>query len=58
MRNVTVEGGNTYTIGENRGTFYVRRGGFYGTDIGKTRSLDDALGLIKAHAGKQIRSIS
>ncbi len=58
MRTVAVEGGNTYTIGEQSGTFYVRRGGFYGTDIGKTRSLDDALALIKAHSGKQIRSIT
>lgn len=58
MREVVVEGGNVYTVGESSGTFYVRRGGHYGTDIGKTRSLDDALSLIKAHSGKQIRSIS
>ncbi len=60
MRTVTVEGGNYYTVGESSGTFYVRRGGsgFSGTDIGKTRSLDDALALIKAHSGKQIKSIS
>lgn len=59
-KRVTVEGGKYYTIGESGGIFYVRRGGsgFDGSDIGKTRSLDDALALIKAHSGKQIRSIS
>ena len=58
MKTVVVEGGSMYTIGEAGGTYYVRRGGTYGTDIGKTRSLDDALSLIKAHAGRQIRSIT
>jgi hypothetical protein len=56
-REVVVEGGNVYTVGDSSGTFYVRRGGFYGTDIGKTRSFDDALALIKSHSGKPIRSI-
>jgi hypothetical protein len=59
MRTVVVEGGNVYTVGDESGTFYVRRGGGWsGTDIGKTRSLDDALALIKSHAGRPIRSIS
>jgi hypothetical protein len=59
MKTVTVEGGAYYTIGESSGTYYVRKGdsGFSGTDIGKARSLDDALALIKAHSGKQIKSI-
>ncbi len=56
-RTVVVEGGNVYTVGDSSGTFYVRRGGFYGTDIGKTKSLNDALALIKSHSGRQIRSI-
>jgi hypothetical protein len=60
MRHVTVEGGGYYTIGESGGAYFVRKGGsgFSGTDIGKTRSLDDALALIKAHSGKQIKNIS
>lgn len=59
MRHVTVEGGGYYTIGESSGTYYVRKGGsgFDGTDVGKTRSLEDALALIKAHSGRQIKSI-
>jgi hypothetical protein len=57
-KQVVVEGGNVYTIGESSGTYYVRRGsGWSGTDIGKTRSFDDALSLVKSHSGKQIRSI-
>jgi len=59
-KTITVQGGNYYTVGESGGTYYVRRGGsgFSGTDIGKTRSFDDALALIKAHSGKSIKSIS
>jgi hypothetical protein len=57
-KTVVVEGGNLYTVGESSGTFYVRRGdGWSGTDIGKTRSFDDAVSLIKSHSGRQIRSI-
>lgn len=59
MRTVVVEGGNVYTVGDQSGTYYIRRGaGWSGTDIAKTRSLEDALTLIKSHSGRQIRSIS
>jgi hypothetical protein len=60
MRTVRVRGGECYTVGEYNGYYYVKRGlGHYSsTDIGKARSLDDALALIKAHSGKQIESIS
>jgi hypothetical protein len=58
-KTVVVEGGNLYTVGEYSGTYYVRRGsGWSGSDIGKAKSFDDALALIKSHSGKQIREIS
>ncbi len=58
-KTVVVQGGNVYTVGDTSGTFYVKRGGgHYAMDIGKTRSFDDALALIKSHSGKQIRDIS
>jgi len=59
-KTVTVEGGKYYTVGEYSGTYYVRRGGrgFSGTDIGKARSFDDALAIIKSDSGKRIKNIS
>lgn len=57
-KTVTVEGGKYYTIQEYGGTFYVRRGGWSGTDIGKAGSYDDALAIVKSDSGKPIKSIS
>ncbi|WP_156878074.1 hypothetical protein [Sphingopyxis sp. QXT-31] len=61
-RSVAVQGGNLYEIGEYDGTFYVRRVKVKlllnaKSDIGKTRSLDDALSLIRSHSGREIKSI-
>lgn len=43
------ESGLLFEVGETSGTFYVRR---KGSDIGKTRSLEDAIALIKVTAGE------
>jgi hypothetical protein len=61
-RSVAVQGGNLYEIGEYDGTFYVRRVKVNllfndKSDIGKARSLDDALSLIRSHSGREIKSI-
>lgn len=63
-RKVVVKGGgaNLYKVSESGGTFYVyhvRVGIFTDStnDIGKTRSLEDALTLIKVHSGQEIAEI-
>lgn len=63
-RRVVVNGGgaNLYYIGESNGRFWVtqKKVGILldsDTDIGNTRSLDDALSLIRSHSGRGIKSI-
>jgi hypothetical protein len=59
-KKVVVKGGgrNLYYISESSGTFYVYQGGGWGdTQIGKTRTMDDALALIRSHSGREIESI-
>jgi hypothetical protein len=54
MRWVTVWGGDAYKVDEYNGTYYVKKGD---DQVGKTQSLEDALALVKAHSGKDIKSI-
>ena len=60
-RKVVVRGGgkNLYYVSDSSGTFYVKQAGGWsgGTSIGQTRSLEDALALIKSHSGKDIEKI-
>ena len=55
-KKVVVKGGgsNLYYISESSGTIYVYKGS---TQIGKTKTMEDALALIKSHSGKGIESI-
>jgi hypothetical protein len=62
-RKVSMEGGALYEVAEYDGKYWaskvkVEMAGDFRTSIGSARSLDDALALIKAHSGKQVRSIS
>lgn len=64
-KRVVVGGGgkNLYKLSEYGGWFYVYHVdvGFISnsnTSIGKTRSLADAIDLIKSHSGKDIQEIS
>lgn len=63
-KEVVVQGGgdNLYKVSEYSGTYYVYKvsiGIFSNTDhdIGKTRDFSDALSIIKAHSGREIKSI-
>jgi len=61
-REVVVQGGGLYTVGEYESVFYVRKvsvGMFTssGRDIGTARSLDGGLALIRSHSGKSIKHI-
>ncbi|MEM9755770.1 MAG: hypothetical protein AAF914_07250 [Pseudomonadota bacterium] len=63
-KRVVVKGGgkNLYRISEGSSTFYVQhaQGGLLSSnyrDIGKTRSLEDAITLIRSHSGQEIESI-
>jgi len=59
-KKVVVKGGgsNLYYISENSGTFYVYKGGGWSeTEIGKTKTMEDALALIKSHSGRDVESI-
>ncbi len=61
-RSVSVKGGELYEVGEFAGDYYVSKydpGIIFSSsvDVGKTRSLGDALELIKSHSGKEIRNI-
>ena len=57
-KTVVVKGGALYSVSESSGTIYVYKGAMFGdTQIGKMRSMDDALSLIKSHSGKEIERI-
>lgn len=63
-KRVTVKGGgqNLYYVSESSGAYHVyhcKVGIILNdeTQIGKTRSMDDALSLIKSHSGQAIESI-
>ncbi len=60
-KRVIVKGGgnNLYYVSESSGSVYVYKGSVWSSDtqIGKTRSLSDALSLIKSHSGRDIESI-
>jgi hypothetical protein len=64
-RRVIVRGGgkNLYRISDYNGTYraYWINVGFFWDDkefIGKARSLEDALALIKSHSGRGIQDVS
>ena len=60
-KRVVVKGGgnNLYSVSESSGTIYVYKGSGWGkSQIGKTRTMEDALSLIRSHSGKDIESIS
>ena len=59
-KKVIVKGGgsNLYYVSESSGTFYVHKGGVWSeTQIGKTKTMEDALSLIRSHSGRDIESI-
>ena len=60
-KKVVVKGGgnNLYYVSESSGTLYVYKGSTWGSDtqIGKTRTMADALAIIKSHSGRDIESI-
>ena len=53
---VIVKGGgsNLYYVSESFGTIYVYKGS---GQIGKTKTMEDALTLIRSHSGRDIESI-
>lgn len=59
-KRVVVKGGgaNLYYVSESSGTVYVYKGGVWSdSQIGKTKSMSDALSLIRSHSGREIESI-
>lgn len=63
-RKVVVKGGgkNLYKVSEYNGWFHVHKVvlGFLSNDnhsLGKTRSLADALDLIRSHSGREIQEV-
>lgn len=59
-KKIVVKGGgqNLYSVSEASGTIYVYKGSGWGkSQIGKTRSMEDAIALIRNHSGKDIESI-
>jgi len=60
-KRIIVKGGgeNLYYVSESSGTIYVYKGSVWGSDtqIGKTRTMSDALSLIKSHSGRDIERI-
>ena len=56
-KKVVVKGGgdNLYYVSESSGTIYVSRGN--GTSLGTTKTMEDALALIKSHSGREIERI-
>ena len=60
-RKVVVRGGgeNLYYVSDSNGTFYVTKSSGWGggTDVGKAKSLDDALAIVKSHSGRDIEKI-
>lgn len=61
-KRVVVKGGgeNLYYVSESSGTYYVYKGSVWGgdTQIGKARSMTDALAIITSYSGRAIESIS
>ncbi len=54
-KKVVVKGGgnNLYYVSESSGTIYVYKGGGWSdTQIGKTKTMEDAIALIKSDSGK------
>lgn len=60
-KKVIVRGGgeNLYYVSESGGWFYAKKGSVWGSDkdIGKARSLEDALSIIKSHSGQEVEKI-
>ncbi len=60
-KRVIVKGGgeNLYYVSESSGTYYAYKGSVWGgdTQIGKAKTMADALALIQNHSGKGIESI-
>ncbi|MEE4539466.1 MAG: hypothetical protein V2J51_13365 [Erythrobacter sp.] len=60
-KRVVVKGGgeNLYYVSESSGTYYVYKGSVWGSDtqIGKARSMSDALAIITSYSGRAIESI-
>lgn len=64
-KKVVTQGGgdNLFKVGEYNGTYYVSQvdPGFFGDshkNIGETRSMKDALDIIRSYSGKEIKSLS
>ena len=64
-KQVVVEGGgeNLYKVSDYKGIYYVKKISVgiianSARDLGKTKSFDDALAIIRSHSGKAIKSIS
>jgi hypothetical protein len=59
-KRVVVKGGgsNLYSVSEYSGTFHVYKGAGWGkSQIGKAKTMADALALIQNHSGKEIERI-
>jgi hypothetical protein len=60
-KRVVVKGGgeNLYYVSESSGTYYVYKGSVWSgkTQIGKARSMSDALAIITSYSGRAIESI-
>ncbi len=56
---VTGGGENLYYVSESSGTIYVYKGSVWLSDklIGKTRTMEDALSLIRSYSGRDIEDI-
>lgn len=60
-KKVVVKGGgqNLYSVSATSGTIYVYKGsGRRKSKIGKTKTMEDALALIRSHSGKDIESLT
>lgn len=60
-KKIIVKGGgeNLYYVSESSGIFYIYKGHVWGSDtqIGKARSMNDALAIITSYSGRAIESI-
>ena len=59
-KKVIVKGGgsNLYYVSKSSGTIYVYKGGVWSdTLIGETKTMEDALALIRNHSGRDIERI-
>ncbi len=59
-KKVVVKGGgeNLYYVSGSSGTIYVyKSSGWSDTLIGETKTMEDALALIRNHSGRDIKSI-